>query len=608
MALRKGYQEAAKAMLKLPLQNDTLIRLTALDPGAQRSKTTVSSLLNLANKLLNVVPDDELGNLDSELRCYTVDATVTDMDAEESDPDFRLDSSWWSRIFQMQSSGRQKYPLLTKLVKALLSIFSGPLIESTFNIMDDIITDNRTSLRVKHYESLVTIKSWLKAKNASATQMKVSEKMKKCVQDSYQTYQSALETDKRAMIAEKEKRLKEAVEMEQARQSKDKSAPTKPSTSVNSANSKLPSGSSKTPTTSATPSKTDHVSSVKANARLSAASANKTTSVSDATPKKKTAEHNQSGATEPISQLPPKANGRDSESATVHPIQQESVFEPETSSPSVSRTAFFNILQTKMEKAECFEDLVHICQENMPNMLQWEVRPASQLFAKDYCEDLEALQLYPSDGPDLHPVSIYGDGNCLPRSGSVLACGKQDLHVEIRVRIVFELCLHEEFYLDNDRLRGESSLEKLPAQYVQVSSHWKQGESISPETVKRVYRRELQDAVKDGSYMGIWQLHALASVLGCKLFSVYPMYGGHTVRSFLHRLLYPREKISASGTTTMGIMWTNMNGRGAEEQFWQPNHFVACLPGQTADPVASCKKKRKASYDIRDFFKKPRKN
>ena len=87
----------------------------------------------------------------------------------------------------MQVNGQQKYPLLSKLVKALLTIFSGPLVESSFNIMDDVITDDRTSLKVGHYEGLVTIKSWLRASKSTATNMKVSLEMKKCVQESYQT-------------------------------------------------------------------------------------------------------------------------------------------------------------------------------------------------------------------------------------------------------------------------------------------------------------------------------------------------------------------------------------------------------------------------------------
>ena len=50
--------------------------------------------------------------------------------------------------------------------------------------------------------------------------------------------------------------------------------------------------------------------------------------------------------------------------------------------------------------------------------------------------------------------------------------------------------------------------------------------------------------VKNSEYTGIWHLHALASVLGIKIGSVYPEYGGFTVRRFLHRICVPRQSRS----------------------------------------------------------------
>ena len=36
-----------------------------------------------------------------------------------------------------------------------------------------------------------------------------------------------------------------------------------------------------------------------------------------------------------------------------------------------------------------------------------------------------SLDLYPQDVPQLLPIDVYGDGNCLPRCGSVLAFGDE---------------------------------------------------------------------------------------------------------------------------------------------------------------------------------------
>ena len=43
-------------------------------------------------------------------------------------------------------------------------VFSGPLIEATFNFMDDIIERDRTKLTVKNYKAMAIIKTSLKRK------------------------------------------------------------------------------------------------------------------------------------------------------------------------------------------------------------------------------------------------------------------------------------------------------------------------------------------------------------------------------------------------------------------------------------------------------------
>lgn len=78
------------------------------------------------------------------------------------------------------------------LVKAVLSIFSGPLIESTFNVMDDIIEDDRSRLTVKNYEALAFIKSTMSVFQKTATSLEITGKMQNSVARSYQSYQSYL--------------------------------------------------------------------------------------------------------------------------------------------------------------------------------------------------------------------------------------------------------------------------------------------------------------------------------------------------------------------------------------------------------------------------------
>jgi hypothetical protein len=124
-----------------------------------------------------------------------------------------------------------------------------------------------------------------------------------------------------------------------------------------------------------------------------------------------------------------------------------------------------------------------------------------------------------------------------------------------------------------------------------------------------VFEREVLSAVEGGTYMGAWQMHAVASVLGAEVFSVYPEYGGHTVRHLLNKKLSPRSKI-VSSAKSVGIMWTHLLGKNEPSATWKPNHFVVCLPGQQRQPSGSTErrtissKRKNPSADIRSFFKK----
>ena len=118
---------------------------------------------------------------------------------------------------------------------------------------------------------------------------------------------------------------------------------------------------------------------------------------------------------------------------------------------------------------------------------------------------------------------------------------------------------------------------------------------LTPDAIKQIYRKEVQAATKNGTYMGIWQLHAVASILGTVIFSVYPEYGGHNVRCHFHRLLQPRIPAAstsrdAAAKLIPGIMWTRTDGKKLPEAVWRPNHFVACRPGNCTPFVVNTTK------------------
>lgn len=64
-----------------------------------------------------------------------------------------------------------KYPGQCQAVKAALSIFHCPLVESSFNLLGDIIDPRCTSMNIDTFSSIQTVKYTLVSRNQSAIEM-----------------------------------------------------------------------------------------------------------------------------------------------------------------------------------------------------------------------------------------------------------------------------------------------------------------------------------------------------------------------------------------------------------------------------------------------------
>ena len=162
-------------------------------------------------------------------------------------------------------------------------------------------------------------------------------------------------------------------------------------------------------------------------------------------------------------------------------------------------------------------------------------------------------------------MTIYGDGNCLARCGSFLVYGNEEHHLEMRGRIVMELAVHEDFYLRNRQMvkgcRIESS-PNVPKMFAMVSEHL-EGGKLGPVKIKNVLEREIVAATHPATYMGLWQVAALSSVLGRPVVSVYPQYAGHILRNECNRTFYPRSEMEGISAHPVHIMWTHTEGKKA---------------------------------------------
>ena len=197
-----------------------------------------------------------------------------------------------------------------------------------------------------------------------------------------------------------------------------------------------------------------------------------------------------------------------------------------------------------------------------------------------------ANQLIPPCAPASHyPEQTYGDGNCLFRAVSNALTGNQDLHIELRVRTFFELCLKKNDYLDDQYLKRLTSLDSCMAKLFESRFDTS---SVKPGLSKAVrisnpYDVGVLKTIKSGNYSNMWHMYALSNVIGCPISSLYPMVVASLIdRQYMNVTITPTVQQS---TSEVVILWTHISNTNLKG--WSPNHFVPLVPetSKTAPPA-----------------------
>ena len=244
--------------------------------------------------------------------------------------------------------------------------------------------------------------------------------------------------------------------------------------------------------------------------------------------------------------------------------------QPSSSAQIKHRMKTFRELHRLLTDCSTFAQLENVARNALHIVEQFPLPVTNRLVTdQPVMVDTTARSLLPSDAPPRHfPVCVLGDGNCFPRTLSMLLFGKEDSHLEIRCRIVMEHALNEELF-QNAAIWGlsEEQLQMLASLSDQYCGD-----------IKGTYRQEVMSIVRPATDMGLWQLMAASQMMKRPLQSVYPELGYPALRDMHNRCFVPpgiQDTASA-----VAIMWSTVNRDHGEESpaHFTANHFVPLFP------------------------------
>ena len=156
--VRKTHIQAGNYLQqKYPVENPLLESMARLDPNSRQMSQTHEKL-KLKSFFEPFFSIDNSSDFTAELRNYVIDSDLPQPQETE-----RLDV-WWSKIFETK-----RYPILSSVVKASLSIFTGPMAESSFSMMNDIIDPRSGRTEIDRYSVTMTVKCQLISAGVTAS-------------------------------------------------------------------------------------------------------------------------------------------------------------------------------------------------------------------------------------------------------------------------------------------------------------------------------------------------------------------------------------------------------------------------------------------------------
>ncbi|XP_043929676.1 vertnin [Protopterus annectens] len=186
--------------------------------------------------------------------------------------------------------------------------------------------------------------------------------------------------------------------------------------------------------------------------------------------------------------------------------------------------------------------------------------------------DPVARGLYPEDAPrDMLPLVCKGEGNHLFDAASVLLFGDCSLSLELQLRTTVEMLLHKQYYLKG---MIDSKVMLQAARFSLCTEESAEKMNLPMAVLEAIFDADIKATCFPGTFANMWHIYALASVLYCNIYSIYPM-SNLKIRPYFNRLIRPRTCLQASELLTLHIMWS---GDQLSLAVFKPQYFVPVIP------------------------------
>ena len=196
--------------------------------------------------------------------------------------------------------------------------------------------------------------------------------------------------------------------------------------------------------------------------------------------------------------------------------------------------------------------------------------------------------LYPRDAdPGLLPLRVYGDGNCLFRSASLLFYSDGNRHLDLSLRTAAEVCMNSRHYT------LKLPFNALVAVALLLCRQQRFCPLLCKETLKffslvfskalefcsslqdayfEAMQEEIKNTCSSGWYSSVLHILGLPTAVGTTINLIYPMHN-EGIRPFVHTIINPMD-VESGSDALINIMWSTTSKRNTISAWFEPNHFV----------------------------------